>query len=117
MFVAQSTTRYGEFCYLCEIGYSIQDLFPFFRFTFIQHEPCNMYADVCEVVCCECHITQSKYVISWICDHSDISVVGIKGLIRLLIDGFHMNVNDYNDVNVIFYKIFIRNNEQIFVIL
>jgi hypothetical protein len=70
---------------------------------------------VCEVLCCEFRITQSKYVIGRVCERSDVFFVGFTRLFGLPIDGLHMN--DYNGISAIVDKVFIQNTEQILVVL
>jgi hypothetical protein len=75
MFVAQSAVRYAHLCYIREVGHFLQDLFPFIRDAFVQYEPCELFADICEVLCRESHVAQGKYVIGRVC----ILAIGLIG--------------------------------------
>jgi hypothetical protein len=108
MFVAQSAARYTNLCYLREISHFLQDLFPFIRDAFVQYEPCELFADICEVLCREFHVAERKHVIGRVC----ILVIGRIGFVGLLIDGLHININDYNGINVTTNKVFVQTENK-----
>jgi hypothetical protein len=87
MFVAQFASRYTQLRYFCKISYYFQDLIPSNRDTSVQYKPCDLSADICKVVCRECHVAESKYVVSQGRDRSNISVAIVTELVGLPIDG------------------------------
>jgi hypothetical protein len=84
---------------------------PLNRHTFIEYKPCDLSANISKVLYCECHVTESKYVIGRGCDWNDISVVEVTGLVRLPVDGFHISLNDYKSSNVATKKRFPQNRD------
>jgi hypothetical protein len=115
MFIAQSAAHYTQFRDFCEISHSFQDLFPLFRDASVQYKLCDLSVDICEVLCCECDIAESKYVIDRRCHSSIISVVGVIGLIGQLVDGLHISVNGYNSIHMAINKVLAQNRGQIVV--
>jgi hypothetical protein len=75
MLVAQSAARYSQLRYLCEIGHFTQDLLPFIRDASVQYEPYNLSSDICEVLCRESYIAESKYITVRVCGYSGASAV------------------------------------------
>jgi hypothetical protein len=107
MFIEQSAARYAQLRYFCEIGHFLQDLLAFIRYAFFQYEPFDLSANIFEVLFRDWNVAESKYVIDGGCYHSDISDVRVTRPVRLPIDGFHIDINDYNIANVITDKVFV----------
>jgi hypothetical protein len=83
MFVVQPAVRYDQLRYFSEFSHPFQDLLPFIRGAFVQYDRLEFYADICEVICRESDVAEGKYVISRMCDHTDVSAVGVTGIVKL----------------------------------
>jgi hypothetical protein len=112
MLVMQFATRYAQFCYLCEISYSFENLL-----AFVKYEPCSFSVDSYEILLYESDMARTKYVIDRRRDHSNMSAVGITRFVRLLVDWLHIILNDYNSINVATNKAFTQNRDQMIVVV
>jgi hypothetical protein len=73
-------------------------MFPLIRDAFMQYEPCDMFIDICKVLRCEADVAESKYVVMRGCDCSDIFAMGVTELVKLPVDRFHINLNNYHNI-------------------
>jgi hypothetical protein len=81
----------------------------------VQYERCDFTVDIYEVIYCESHVIEGKYMIDW---GRDYSVVRVTGLVELPVDGLHISIlNYYYALNMITDKVFFQIRDQIFAIL
>jgi hypothetical protein len=78
------------------------------RNAFVEYQPCSLLADICKTLCCEFDIAENKFMFDWRRNYTDISAVGITGLVVLLFDGFHIKLNDYKYISMIFAQMGIK---------